>query len=149
MKIRSIVLAFIIGLPIISFAQLSVTTTYNRADTAVQVKFSNNSSNKAAMVLNETTMYDGGSFCDVYFIGAKGDTLSWYRCGYVTSLDPTMRLVVIQPKQQQNFTFKLARMRGDVILKNTKKIKVHIKLKHTMENIKIQKEIDYHRVFLL
>jgi len=149
MKIKNILLVLIIGFPIMSFAQFSVITTYNRADTAVQVKFINSFSNKQVVVMNETHMYDGGSFCDVHFIGAKGDTLSWFRCHYVNKIKPSMLVVLIQPKQQENFIFELKRIKYETDLKYVKKIKVHVMIKRVIEGTNYLKDIDYHKEFLL
>ena len=149
MKTKLLLLVFIVGFPIISFAQFSVITTYNRADTAVHVQLINSFSNKKVVVINETHMYDGGSFCDIHFIGAKGDTLSWFRCHYVNKIKPSMLVVLVQAKQQENFIFELKQIKHDTDLKNVKKIKVHVLIKRVIDGAKYLKDIDYRKEFLL
>lgn len=132
-----------------NFAQFSVVTTYNHSDTAIQVKFRNNYPDKEVIVKNENHMYDGGSFCDVYFIGIKGDTLSWYRCNYVAKLKPNTLYVVIKPKQEENFIFNLNRIKNNTDLKYVKKIGVHVWVRRYIEDTKFIKEIDYNKEFEL
>lgn len=149
MKTKLILLSIIMGLPIISFAQFSVITTYDRADTALQVKFINKYSTKQVIIRNELQNNDGGSYCEVTYIGHEGGTLSSYRLNYVNENTPTLRYILLKPTQEESFVFKLKDMNHTIDLKLVSKIIVHVWVKRTIKGTKYASEINYQKEFLL